>query len=124
VVYFVFLSDFRIVITLWYILCFCQILELLSHCGIFCVSVRFQDCYDIVVYFVFVKFYNCYDIVVFFVFLSDFRIVSTLWYILCFCQILELLRHCGIFCVSFYSLKLTIQNRVKSLKSRYCVANR
>jgi hypothetical protein len=79
----VFQSDFRIVTTLWYILCFCLILGLLRHCGIFCVSV---------------KFYNCYDIVVYFVFLSDFRIVITLWYILCFCQILGLLRHCGIFC--------------------------
>jgi hypothetical protein len=72
-VFVMFLLDFRIVLTLWYILCFSQILELLRHCGIFCASVRF---------------YNCYDIVVYFVFLSNFRIVTTLWNILCFSQIL------------------------------------
>ena len=69
-----FLLYFRIVLTLWYLLFFCQTLELLRHCIIFCFSVRL---------------YNCSDILVFVVFLLDFRIDPTLWYYF-FCQILEL----------------------------------
>jgi hypothetical protein len=38
------------------------------------------------------------------VFLSDFRIVTTARYLLCFCQILKLLRQPVICCVSYHAV--------------------
>ena len=101
VVFVVLLSDFRIVTTARYLLCFCHILELLRQCDICCVSVRFQNCYDNVVCVVFLS-----DIIIFtivwylFCFCQILELFTTVSYLLCFCQILELLRQLVICCVS------------------------
>ena len=99
---FVFLLDFRIVLTVWYLLFFCQILELFRQCEIVCFSFRIQNCTDSVELHVFsVRFQNCSDSVELLVFLFDFRTVRTVWNCLVFCQILELYGQCGI--ISFFS---------------------
>jgi hypothetical protein len=66
-----------------------------------CVSVRYYNFYDSVVFVLFLSdFRIVYDSQLFVVFLSDFRTVTTARYLLCFCQILELLRQIVICCVS------------------------
>ena len=116
-VFVVFLFDFGIVQTVWYLLFFYLILELFRQCGIVCFSIRFWNCSDSVVLFVFlldfrivqtsvVLFVFLLDFgivqtsVVLFVFLLDFRIVQTVWYLLFFYLTLELFRQCGIVCFS------------------------
>ena len=47
------LLDFRTVMTVWYILFFYLILELLRQSDIFCFSIWFWSCYDSLIYFVF-----------------------------------------------------------------------
>ena len=93
---------YHIIVASLKFLCFCQILELLRQCGIYCVSVRFQNCYDGVVFlcfcqildlqkhkhttlrqcgmFVFLSDYRIATIVWYFVFLSDFRLATMEWY--------------------------------------------
>ena len=121
-VYFVFLLDFGTLPTVWYILFFYWILELIRQCGIFCFSIRFWNSFDSVVYFVFlldfrtlptvVYFVFLLDFgtlptVVYFVFLLDFRTHPTVWYIFFFYWILELFRQCSIFCFSIRFLELS-----------------
>ena len=112
VVSFVFLLDLGIVPTVWYLLIFCQILELFRQCSIlvflldlgtvptvwyllfFCQILElFRQC-GISCFSV--RFQNCCDCVVSLVFLLDLGTVPTVWYLLFFCQILELFRQCGI----------------------------
>ena len=149
VIFYVFLLDFRTIPRVWYLLFFCQILELFRQCGICCFSVRFYNCSDSVVFVVFLLDFRTVPTVwylLFFLldfktvptvwyllfFLLDFRTIPRVWYLLFFCQILELFRLCGICCFSirfqncsgsvvfvFFSLKF--QNCSKSVVFVICV---
>ena len=68
-VFVVFLLDFGVVPTVWYLLFFYEILELFQQCGICCFSIRF---------------WSCSNSVVFVIFLLDFGVVPMVWYLLFF----------------------------------------
>ena len=87
---------------------FCNwIIELFRQCGICCFCVRFQNCSDSVELFVFpVRFQNCTDSVELFVFPVRFQNFSDSVVFVVFCVRFQ---KGSDICVSFYSLKLTIQ---------------
>jgi hypothetical protein len=82
VVSLVFLLDFRIVPTVWYLLFFCYILELFRQCGISCFSVRSWNCSDSVVCLVFLLDFGTVRLCGISCFLLDFGTVPTVWYLL------------------------------------------